>query len=647
MGAGRSGSWRDRQSRRVSSVLILASLGTYVIVGLVTIYAHDWRTVETVAVGAALLGIPHALLRRGHHRLGNLILMVIAVASVTVLATVGQGIRDLALLAFPIIFIYVGLTSDRAMLVLCGVLTFLSLLWLALGQPLGWYAPVPLFPDPLNLFYLVVTTVLLVTTTLAVDLLSSNLRKSLDQSRQEIEERKRVEEALRVSEAKFRAVVENSHDGILFTDENAVIHYRSPSYRRINGFSNDERIGRSGLETVHPQDLDAVHRNWAALLADPKTPRTFSYRIRHKDGSWRWVETACLNLLHNPEVRSIVIASRDTTEHKQAEDALAASEERFRRMFERHSAAMIVIDPETGRLLEANQAASDFYGWSVDELTAMSIQDINTMSAEAVRREMETVRSLGRTRFSFRHRRADGSARDVEVFSSSIELRGKAVLYSIVHDVTEQRKAEALLRQGEERYRLMFEYAPLAIVISRGTDVVYANPSCLKMLGLSCLEDLRRMPPLELFAPEARPQIQENMVRRFQGPSVPASYETVCLRRDGTRFPILLYLAQAEFADGPAMLAFILDISERKRAEEEQARLQDQLTQAQKMESVGRLAGGVAHDFNNMLGVILGHTDMALQQVPPEQPLRDSLEEIRKASNHSADLTRQLLAFAR
>jgi len=295
MGARRGGTWHDRQSKRVSNVLILASLGTYLVVGLITIYVHDWRTVKTVAVGAVLLIVPYVLLQRGYERLGNLILMAITVASITILATVGQGIHDLALMAYPIILIYVGLTSDRLTLILCGALTFGGLLWLALGPPLGWFSPVPMFPDPLNLFYLVVATALIVITALAVNLLSSNLRRSLDQSREEIEERRRAEEALRVSEAKFRAVVENSHDGILFADAKATILYRSPSYGRINGFTTEERLGRSGMETVHPDDLDVVRGNWATLLADPGTPRTYSYRIRHKDGSWRtcWATPRC------------------------------------------------------------------------------------------------------------------------------------------------------------------------------------------------------------------------------------------------------------------------------------------------------------------------------------------------------------------
>jgi nitrogen-specific signal transduction histidine kinase/CheY-like chemotaxis protein len=108
-----------------------------------------------------------------------------------------------------------------------------------------------------------------------------------------------------------------------------------------------------------------------------------------------------------------------------------------------------------------------------------------------------------------------------------------------------------------------------------------------------------------------------------------------------------MYLARVPFADGPATVAFILDNSERKRSAEERAKLEAQLQQAQKMESIGRLAGGVAHDFNNMLGVILGHTELALEQVNRTHPLHADLTEIQQAAKRSADLTRQLLAFAR
>ena len=119
------------------------------------------------------------------------------------------------------------------------------------------------------------------------------------------------------------------------------------------------------------------------------------------------------------------------------------------------------------------------------------------------------------------------------------------------------------------------------------------------------------------------------------------------LRLDGTRIPVETTARPVQYANRHAHLVFVRDISERQRTEEEKRKLQLQLVQAQKMDSIGRLAGGVAHDFNNMLGVILGHAEMALEDISPQHPLFTNLQEIRKAAVRSGDLTRQLLAFAR
>jgi len=630
----------NRQARRVSYILILATLVTYLMVGLISLSFHDWRTVWAICGGSLTLAVPYLLFRSGHDKIGNLFLMTIAVVTVTAIATVGQGIRDLALVACPIIFIYIGLTSDRVMLVVCGSLTFLSLLWLAFGESLHWFATVPLFPDPMNLFYLAVLSVLLGVCALAVDLLSRSMRTGIEQARIELEERRR-------SEARFRAVVENGYDGILFCDADSKILYRSPSSSLINGYSDDERIGHSGFDTVHPEDADAVREVWERIVGHPERAFTFEYRIRHKDGSWRWIETSGRSLLDNPDVRAVITASRDINAGKQASAALRESEERFRRMFEGHSAPMLVIEPESGSIVNANEAAAKFYGWPTSTLTSMTIQQINMMPAERVKRDMARAELSEQARFEFRHRTADGSVRDVEVYSSNIEYGGKAMLYSVIHDISERKRAEELLRQGEERYRLIFETAPLAIIITRGVEIVYANPSYLIMLGFSSLDELKRYPPLGTFTPESVDLIKENIERRSKGLPVPDSYETECLRTDGSKFPAIMNLAQAAFADGPATVTFLVDLSEHKRTEAEQRNLRLQLEQAQKMESVGRLAGGVAHDFNNMLMVISGNAQIGLQLTEATSSVHANLVEISKAAERSAELTRQLLSFAR
>jgi len=131
----------------------------------------------------------------------------------------------------------------------------------------------------------------------------------------------------------------------------------------------------------------------------------------------------------------------DITERKYAETALKNSEERFRVMFEKHSAIKLVIDPETGNIINANQAAADIYGWSVEKLCTMKIQDINTLSPEQVKCEMEKSRLSEKKQFVFQHRQAEGSILDVEVFSNPIEIEGKILLYSIIHDITDRKRA--------------------------------------------------------------------------------------------------------------------------------------------------------------------------------------------------------------
>lgn len=134
-----------------------------------------------------------------------------------------------------------------------------------------------------------------------------------------------------------------------------------------------------------------------------------------------------------------------------AKRALRDSEDLFRAAFENHAAVKLLIDPDTGNILDANRAAVDYYGWSKDQLRTMKIWDINTLSPDEVKKEMEKATTLKRIYFEFRHRRADGSIRDVAVFSNNITTKDKAILHSIIHDITDRKEME------QERDKLIVE----------------------------------------------------------------------------------------------------------------------------------------------------------------------------------------------
>jgi len=189
-------------------------------------------------------------------------------------------------------------------------------------------------------------------------------------------ERARAEEALRRSEAKFRVIVETSHDGIVFYDADAVIRYRSPSFRRISGYTDEELVGRSGFDTVHPDDLEKVRQNWTQVLTEPGALHRASYRIRHKDGTWRTIETIFQNLLDNPHVQAVVGTAQDITDRKLAMGALEESELRYRRLFERSASALAVYEmiydaqgnPRDFRFVNVNPAFERVTGLSASKV---------------------------------------------------------------------------------------------------------------------------------------------------------------------------------------------------------------------------------------------------------------------------------------
>ena len=179
-------------------------------------------------------------------------------------------------------------------------------------------------------------------------------------------------------------------------------------------------------------------------------------------------------------------------EQKRKDDALRDNERRYRQMFHNTRAVQLLIDPEHGGIVDANAAACDFYGYTRDEIRAMRIWDINVRGEDAVRGDLSRASAQESSLFHFRHMRASGEIRDVEVHSGPLDAGGgRKLLYSIIHDVTERRRAEQALQQSEEKYRVIFDYAPVGIYQSTGDGtIVTANAALARMLGYDSVEDL-------------------------------------------------------------------------------------------------------------------------------------------------------------
>lgn len=210
-------------------------------------------------------------------------------------------------------------------------------------------------------------------------------------------------------------------------------------------------------------------------------------------------------------------------------------------------------------------------------------------------------------------------------------------------------KAEKKLQENERNYREIFNSTHEAIfVYDAAGRILDVNEPMLRMFGYPSKEEVLagNVGNLSSNEPPYSQREAEWYIHktRSEGPQV---FEWLARKRNGETFWIEVSLRSSEIGGIGRILGVLRDISERKKAEEEKVKLEEQLRHALKMESVGRLAGGVAHDFNNMLGVIIGHAEMALERIDSTDPLRQHIQEIQKAACRSADLTRQLLAFAR
>jgi diguanylate cyclase (GGDEF)-like protein/PAS domain S-box-containing protein len=251
-------------------------------------------------------------------------------------------------------------------------------------------------------------------------------------------------------------------------------------------------------------------------------------------------------------------------------EQLRESEARYREMFEANKAVELLIDPEDGRIVDANQAAVNYYGYRREELQRMTISDINTLDPEEVAAEMARARSEKRSHFLFKHRHATGEIRDVEVHSGPIQVGGRQLLYSIVHDVTARMESERALRESEARYHTIIDttgegYWLVALSTMRIVDV---NEALCRILGYP-REALIGKTPFD-FVDEENRRIFEQQAARVHD-SQQRSYEITLRHKDGHGVSVQVNATNMPNGDeAPEQaFAFITDISERKRIEEQ------------------------------------------------------------------------------
>jgi PAS domain S-box-containing protein len=327
-----------------------------------------------------------------------------------------------------------------------------------------------------------------------------------------------------------------------------------------------------------------------------------------------------------------------TEELERANEEIKVSERHYRFLFESSPMPMWVFDVSNFQFLAVNEAAIRHYGYSRQEFLSMSILDIRP--SDDIPRAIRAVSMGSSEEEIWRHRKKDGTVIEVEITGHPMNFDGKSSRLVLCHDVTRQRQYQESLRHSEERFSKAFHSSPLPIMISTEKEGRYvdANDAFEKMIGYQREELLGETS--ERLAVWVEPAARTAMTRHLDEADKKAPLETLFRTKSGEH-RLVQITAERVFLDGePCVLANTLDVTESRRLEE-------QFRQSQKMEAVGRLAGGVAHDFNNILSVMMGYAELAQILTPRENNISRHLEQIKQAGYRATVLTRQLLAFSR
>ncbi len=510
----------------------------------------------------------------------------------------------------------------------------------------------------------------------------------------------RIAEALKASEEKYREIVEKTADLITTVDENGRFTYVNHCAETFLGLPATECIGKSAFGFIHPEDLEDTETWFSACINNHLEQSSFENRLVHlvtkeivhllwtcnfhydDGGRLLWVN----GVAHD------ITERRRTEEERRSHIHFLESLEQVDRVIKQETdveqmlwhivkTVFSIFDCDRAWLLYPCDPSAPSFRVPVEitkpEYPGARILNVDVpMSPGEAHNMQEALNSDSPVTYT------DGSERPIttakmfgvqsQMFMPIFPKLGAPWVFGMhqcsyprIWTETESKLLKEIgrrisdglsgalylreLQENEERFRATFEQAAVGIAhVAPDGRWMRVNQKLCDIVGYAKEELLQKTFQDITYHKDLDTDLE--YFRQVLAGEIPTcSGEMRYLRKDGSLVWTNLTVSIVRHAlDEPAyFIAVIEDISERKRAEAEKIKLEGQLQQAQKMEAIGQLAGGVAHDFNNMLSVILGHAEMAMDQIDPDQPLFNDLEQISKAATRSADITRQLLAFAR
>jgi PAS domain S-box-containing protein len=471
-----------------------------------------------------------------------------------------------------------------------------------------------------------------------------------------ITDRKRAEKAVREDEEKHRLLIENSHDIIYTLTPEGVFSFVSPAWTALLGHPVSQVDGHPFQPFVHPDDIAGCMAWLKKVVETGQRQEGIEYRVRHIDGSWCWHTSSAVPLRDEAGmVAGYYGIARDITERKRTEEALRESEERYRTVLDEMEEGYQEVNLE-GKFTFFNDAFLKIFGYSAGEMMGKhySLYAVDGEIAKNVYRAYNQMYKTGIPIKSLEWDiiRKDGARRTIEFYASTLrDSNDRPIGFrGIVRDITERKQTENALRKSEERYRNIYEDAILGIYQATPEGrFISANPAFARMAGYNSPEELIdtiKDIQLQFYV---NSEDRQRFIEIITANGTIEGFGSECYKKDRSIFWILVNARAVKDELGRIMYyeGIVTDVTQRRQAEEENRRLGERLQRSEKMEALGTMAGGVAHDLNNILGVLSGYSELLLLEIPEGHRCRGYAEKILQSTEKGAAIIDDLLTLAR
>ena len=479
---------------------------------------------------------------------------------------------------------------------------------------------------------------------------AKNLEKENQELKQAVANLQRKE--IQASERIYQELIEGTNAIILKLDTQGNVQFVNKFAQQFFGYTKQEILGKNVIGTIVPQ-TESSGRDLTAMIRDlglhPDRYSSNENENIRKNGQKVWISWTNKGIRNEAgHILEIICVGNDITKRKRAEQALQESESKFRSVTDQ-SPNMIFINKH-GQVVYCNKRCEKIMGYSKAEFCSPNFDFLKLIAPES----KETVRSAFAKHqkgeevepYEYALITKDGRKLDVIITTKLIQYDGDIAILGIVTDITQRKKMEKTLKESETKFRALAELAPAAILILAGEKFLYVNPAFETICGFA-QEEALAMRFWEVVHPDMREFVKERGLARQRGQSLPERYELKALTKDGQAKWIDVAATTIQYGAQTATLATAYDITERKLAEEALRKSQDKIARLKKMESLGLLAGGVAHDLNNVLSGIVSYPELLLLELPEGSELKKPIETIQKAGHRAVAIVQDLLTVAR